>query len=976
VSLPKKFCTLVLICVFLFSLAHYSDPVMAVVTYEGSTDYNGDGYVDPTIENGRIRICFMTEERLGNPPSYQITYLPSFYVWDDNDWKEVAAMRDFQISVAPDTPELPSSSYTIMQTYPQLAGANWEEFYQECVTITDANDHQWKVTDYYTLREGWDYVEIERHWYHLNDSVEEGVLLPFNLSIIYSPAVAPRKYDTLMMPGSFYNGNLYDLNYEGRDVAPDFPMTDLDNHSQYIIVEQDRLSVPSVIWEYDSFVCGLLTTPTYVYDDVEYTGNSSLGYRGDADRFDLINYLGGWTSGGAQREGYAYTKHLHDQINQDNPGCRDQYEWTFIKNSLTVDANAEISKTYRLYLGMTSTQYYGFTEPVHLSWDWIAANYSEANPTLNMQEILKLKAELAYQTYYHKNETDNEFIFLAGFFSDSTPVEFIGGSNGSMGGQLGQEHALAYALLYYGYQTGNSSMIAAATQVIDKFVDLSRKPSAVTLDDYGWLLPDYYLETNTSYANARDHGGDVHTAKSGEVLYNLLQCYLLAEQFGDSHPEWLSYVEQAINIFVVKQFANGTFGNTWTSGISSSCNDIAGSGGVTLTLTLMELSALTGNTTYSDAATLAMNYYIAEFVDKAVFFGGDTGRYNINYGYKKHIIDSKTAEYMLKTLLRCYELTDNTTYLTKANLTAEWLLTWQYAWNVPLLGSSRLGGQTFKSKGTLATSVELNALRPAYGTSYSLEKLAVYLSDAALQSRADLVQAASTQMIATETEPLGMSSELVGAQETYWYHATFTEDANSPNGGTSGLCYGITIADAYLGTNVSFETNGNDNPNEGDEDGGDGGNGGSNDNDEGSSSTDATPLNVSVNLENDTTLRTNTKQEIYVTITDNQGTPVENAQVTIILNDNHTLACEEIEPGNYKALLDTSELTAGEYIVTITVKKSGYRSAEQQYHLTIKQGLNLALVSYSARISAVSGIGILLAIIGKRKLLDDITVEL
>ncbi|NIO61512.1 MAG: hypothetical protein GTO35_02575, partial [Gammaproteobacteria bacterium] len=181
---------------------------------------------------------------------------------------------------------------------------------------------------------------------------------------------------------------------------------------------------------------------------------------------------------------------------------------------------------------------------------------------------------------------------------------------------------------------------------------------------------------------------------------------------------------------------------------------------------------------------------IAEFVDKAVFFGWDTGRYDINYGYKKHIIDSKTAEYMLKTLLRFYELTSNNLYLTKANLTAEWLLTWQYAWNVPLSGASRLGGQNFKTKGALAASVEVNALRPAYGTAYTLEKLAHYLSDVELQTRADIVRSASTQMIATQTDPLDMANELTGAQETYWYHATFTEDSNSPNGGSSGLSYG------------------------------------------------------------------------------------------------------------------------------------------------------------------------------------------
>jgi hypothetical protein len=972
-----KFFSLLLIGMLLLCLPLYSHQAKAVISFDGSTDYNGDGFVDPTIDNGRIRISFMTEERLQNPPGQQITYLPYFFVWDGNDWTEIATMGHFQVSIAPDTPQLPVTSYTIRETYPKQVGVGWEEFYQESVTITDANGHFWQVTDYYTIRDGWDYVEIERHWEHLNDSVAEAVLLPFNLSITYSGAVTPRKADALMMPGSFYNGNLYELNTEDRQVTPDFPMTDLNNQSQYLIVEQERLSIPSVIWEYDNLVCGLLTTPTYVYDGQEHTGNSSLGYRGDADHFELINYLGGWTSGGSQREGYAYTKHIHDQINQDNPGARDQYEWTFKKNSLTVDANITLKKTYRLYLGMTSTPNYGFIEPVQLGWDWINGNYSEANPNLSMQDILKLKAELAYRTFYHQNDTDNEYLFLAGFFSDGTPVEFLGGSSGSMGGQLGQQHALAYALLYYGYQTGNTSMIATANQIIDEFVDLSRNPSAATLDEYGWLLPDYYLETNTSYANARDHGGDVHTVKSGEVLYNLLQCYLLAERYGDSHPNWRTYVESAINIFVVKQFANGTFGNTWTNGISSSCNDIAGAGGVTLALSLMELATLTGNTTYSDAATLAMNYYITEFVDKARFFGVDTGRYDFNYVYKKHIIDSKSAEYMLKTLLRFYELTDNSLYLTKANLTAEWLLTWQYAWNVPLASGSRLGDQNFKTKGVFATSVELNALRPAYGSSYALQNLASYLSDPELQNRADLVSAASRQMIATSSDTLGMSSNFIGAQETYWYHASFTEDTNSPEGGSSGLCYGITIADAYMGTNISIEINDTDDPQDGN--GGSSGGGDSGDADNGGgggSSTETASLVVTVSLENNTRLSNNAQREILVKVTDEQGFPIEQAQVTITLNSNYTLNCEEVEPGSYLAVLDTSGLIPGEYVITITVEKSGYQTSQIEHSLTITQGLNLTAISLTARIGAISGIGLLLALIGKRKLFDDITLEL
>jgi hypothetical protein len=340
---------------------------------------------------------------------------------------------------------------------------------------------------------------------------------------------------------------------------------------------------------------------------------------------------------------------------------------------------------------------------------------------------------------------------------------------------------------------------------------------------------------------------------------------------------------------------------------------------------------------------------------------------------------------MLKTLLRFYELTGDPTYLNKAHLTAQWLLTWQYAWNVPLEANSRLEAQDFKTKGCIASSVEINAIRPAYGTSYALEKLANYLSDAVLQQRADLVSRASRQMTATPSDPLDMSSALVGAQETYWYHTSFSEDNNAPNGGSSGLCYGITIAEAYLGTNVSLD-DGGDGPDNGDDDdggrnsdnngGGDSGGGGGGSNGDGDASADDISLIVTVNLENDTNLRANTKKEIYVTVTDTQGIPLEQALVTITLNNNYTLNCEEVEPSSYKAVLDASQLEAGEYLVTVTVEKAGYRTAEHQYNLTVKPGLNLAAISFSARISAISGLGIILTIIGKRKLFDDITLEL
>jgi hypothetical protein len=75
-------------------------------------------------------------------------------------------------------------------------------------------------------------------------------------------------------------------------------------------------------------------------------------------------------------------------------------------------------------------------------------------------------------------------------------------------------------------------------------------------------------------------------------------------------------------------------------------------------------------------------------------------------------------------------------------------------------------------------------------------------------------------------------------------------------------------------------------------------------------------------------------------------------------------------------VLDTSGLIPGEYILIVTVEKSGYLTSQLEYNLTVTQGLNLATISLAVRVSAVSGIGLMLAVIGKRKLFDDITLDL
>ncbi|MFX1465807.1 MAG: hypothetical protein ACFFA5_04985, partial [Promethearchaeota archaeon] len=150
----------------------------------------------------------------------------------------------------------------------------------------------------------------------------------------------------------------------------------------------------------------------------------------------------------------------------------------------------------------------------------------------------------------------------------------------------------------------------------------------------------------------------------------------------------------------------------------------------------------------------------------------------------------------------------------------------------------------------------------------------------------------------------------------------------------------------------------------------------SGDNSGGDSSAETAALIVTISLENGTRFNSNSKKEIFVTVSNDQGAPIEQAHVTITLNTNNTLECQEIEPGIYKTILITSELTPGEYLLIVKVEKSGYRTSQLEYNLTVVKGLNFTTISLGVRIGAVSGIGLMLTIIGKRKLFDDITLDL
>ena len=298
-------------------------------------------------------------------------------------------------------------------------------------------------------------------------------------------------------------------------------------------------------------------------------------------------------------------------------------------------------------------------------------------------------------------------------------------------GFAGAQTLLAYVGLNYGYAKEKRLWVERAKTVIDFFVNHCQLENGFSQGIYdvekqefvywftGILLPFQYADdkatlqrflgsqiTNALWPISQVLRGikGNYTRTMCESIYPILLAYKCARNHGETHHHWLAAGERFGAFLLRTQTEDGS----WFRGYDSlgaglehppewfgSSNTEKKSGTIFPIEVLVTLHEITGNSSYLRAAEKAGNFIVHTYVDPVEYVGGLNDTTHI----KSVKTDSVGVMFVMRSLLKLYEATQNRVYLDGAVKSAKILASWVYLWNVPFPKNSLLGNANFESTG-------------------------------------------------------------------------------------------------------------------------------------------------------------------------------------------------------------------------------------------------------------------------------------
>ncbi|MBN2129242.1 MAG: hypothetical protein JW741_07080, partial [Sedimentisphaerales bacterium] len=236
-------------------------------------------------------------------------------------------------------------------------------------------------------------------------------------------------------------------------------------------------------------------------------------------------------------------------------------------------------------------------------------------------------------------------------------------------GFTGKNLEAAYYFLKDSYRKDNAYGHAhgrLGTEIIDSFVkSLKVDPPAGE---------GFQIATGEP-ALALRRGNVVHLRSFGDGMKAAMRAYLLEEENGVRHEGWLVWVRGFGDWLLTQQTPEGAFPRTWRPGTG----EIADSSPQTTYNAipfLVMLSQATDSERYLDAAVAAGEFCWANGQEDGVFVGGTIDNPNI--------IDKEAGTLSLEAYLILYETTNESKWLERARMAADFSETWIYLYNIPM----------------------------------------------------------------------------------------------------------------------------------------------------------------------------------------------------------------------------------------------------------------------------------------------------
>lgn len=345
-----------------------------------------------------------------------------------------------------------------------------------------------------------------------------------------------------------------------------------------------------------------------------------------------------------------------------------------------------------------------------------------------MEESMACRRNLVHNSYREFPEKKD---FPAGYFIHFSPRGGYGKNNILEYGFAGQQQMLSYAMLRAAKDLGSAEHRRRAIQTLDFFCKRCVHESGIPYGLYdvntesfiywwtGVLFPFQYSQNREQLekylgkqvvsamlpiaAELCKHQGN-YTRTMIESMYYLWLCYKEELAAGIYHEDWKNCVLRFCDKFLEIQNPDGSWNRAYTMDGQAilepvewfGCNDLErGSGAIFPIELISQVYEETQDTRYMRACIAAADFIRNNMVESVYYVGGlnDTT-------HKKSVkLDAVGVMFAMRSLLRTYEITADTVYLSAAAKAAQILGSWTYLWDIPFNKGTTLGDHGFKTTG-------------------------------------------------------------------------------------------------------------------------------------------------------------------------------------------------------------------------------------------------------------------------------------
>ena len=305
-----------------------------------------------------------------------------------------------------------------------------------------------------------------------------------------------------------------------------------------------------------------------------------------------------------------------------------------------------------------------------------------------------------------------------------------------------------------GNETGNHSYTDIAER-IGKFFLGGALPNGLHRDCYS--LKDGRWGGYIGVGTPPELQLGANTRCNGEVMFNYLRLYNLLKEVGRDRPEFFDLAVKNAAFYLEHQLGGeeeGSFGRWWD--ITGRPMNTLGTNGAYIISLLVELEKMTGKRDDIGRALEKAGRHYASLVDRNAFYA-DT--------LDADCVDKEAGVALLKAFMDLYERSRNEFYLRYARLSAGYILSWMFTYNIAFDPRSSLGRRDFKTLGMTTVSVAHHHL-DFYGMAIAFDLLRLWQAtgENPWKKCALAMIGACGQLISSPRDMLGKSSQFLGWQ--------------------------------------------------------------------------------------------------------------------------------------------------------------------------------------------------------------------